>query len=90
MTGEIVTPRQHLEILGRLIGKEVLYHQISSAEMYKKLMELGTYSHLIVLQLPDDEYIGAKYKFSPCIGILPGKKPETVEEYLTLNKEQIK
>lgn len=89
LIGDIVTPHQHAEIIARLIGKEVPYHQISATEMYNNLMSTGWFTHPIALDLADHDGIEYSSKITPSIELLLGRKPETVEEYLTLNKDKI-
>lgn len=89
LTGDIVTPHQQVEIIARLIGKEVPYHQISATEMYNNLMSTGWLTHPFALDLADHDGIENNLKITPSIELLLGRKPETVEKYLTLNKDKI-
>ncbi|KAG2211798.1 hypothetical protein INT46_007982 [Mucor plumbeus] len=89
LTGDIITPRQQTDITSRLIGKKVTYHQISAAEMYNNMMSTGWLAHPFVLDLVDHDGIENNLTITPSIEILLGRKPETAEEYLALNKDKI-
>lgn len=89
LTGDIITPRQQVDITARLIGKEVPYHQISATEMYNNIMSTGWLTHPYALDLADHDGIENNLKITPSIELLLGRKPQTAEEYLTLNKDKI-
>ncbi|KAL9558814.1 hypothetical protein MBANPS3_000714 [Mucor bainieri] len=74
MIGDVVTSNERAAILSRITGQDIKYTQVSSVQKYHKIMESGHFPHVFALDLVSD---------------LDGRKPETVEEYLTANKDKI-
>lgn len=89
LTGDVVTSGQVAESLSRVTGTEVKYQQISATEQYNKLIATGWIPHLLALDLSDHAGLESNVSITPIIEILLGRKPETVEEYLALNKARI-
>lgn len=89
LTGEVLTGGQYAQILTRILGREILYHQVSPAQRYAKIMESGHFPHLLALDFCDNLELEANAQVTPCIEILLGRQPETMEEYLAANKSSI-
>ncbi|KAL9541964.1 hypothetical protein MBANPS3_008846 [Mucor bainieri] len=89
LTGEIVTSGQLADILSRVTGTDVRYHQITATELYNNLISTGWIPHLLALDLTDHAGLENNHSVTPIIEILLGRKPQTVEEYLALNKDRI-
>jgi uncharacterized protein YbjT (DUF2867 family) len=89
LTGDVSTSAQRVQALSRILGREVAYRQVSPAQKYAKIMESGHFPHLFALDLCDNLELEDNAKVTPCIEILLGRKPETMEEYLAANKSSI-
>ncbi|GAN09106.1 nucleoside-diphosphate sugar epimerase [Mucor ambiguus] len=88
LIGDVVTSNERAAVLARITGHDIKYTQISQVQKYHKLMESGHFPHVFALDLVTD-LDGHDDKISPVIEILLGRKPETVEEFLTANKNNL-
>ncbi|KAK4514748.1 Vacuolar inheritance and morphology protein [Mucor velutinosus] len=89
LIGDVVTSNERAAILTRITGQNIKYTQISPVHKYHKIMESGHIPHVFALDLVTD-LDGHDDKTTPIIEILLGRKSETVEEYLTANKNNLK
>jgi uncharacterized protein YbjT (DUF2867 family) len=87
--GYVCTPAERVEILSRVTGREITYHQLSSVEKYKQVMKLGHFPHFIAYDLCAGELDTEIPHVSGGIEILLGRAPETLEEYLIPQKDEI-
>lgn len=85
LIGDVVASRERAAMLTRITGQDIKYTQVSPVQKYHKLMASGHFPHVFALDLVTD-LDGHDDKPTPIIEILLGRKPETVEEYLTANK----
>ncbi|CAO0797420.1 unnamed protein product [Mucor circinelloides] len=90
LISDVVTSNERAAMLTRITGQDIKYTQISPVEKYHKIMESGHFPHVFALDLVTDLDGHGDDKPSPVIEILLGRKPETVEEYLTANKNNLK
>ncbi|OBZ86750.1 Prestalk A differentiation protein A [Choanephora cucurbitarum] len=86
---DVVTPNEQAAIFSRILGREISYKQVTPVERYRLMVEHHVPSP-IALDMVDNLVGSDKQRVSPCIEILTGKKPETLEHYLTENKHLIK
>lgn len=89
LSGEVLSSAERAKILSRVIGKEVKYVTISATQKYDKIMESGYFSHVFAVDLVDNLSNEADAKVTPIIEILLRRNPQTLEEYLTLYKNQL-
>ncbi|KAL9550579.1 hypothetical protein MBANPS3_004660 [Mucor bainieri] len=88
MTSDVCTPGQFTAILSKIVGKDLPYRQITDVEMYNGYMQAKVFSHPLVLEFI--EYRNEKSNYvTPCIEIMLGRKPETLEEFLNGHKNEI-
>ncbi|CAO3656546.1 unnamed protein product [Mucor fragilis] len=88
MTSDVCTPGQFAAILSKIVGKDLPYIQITDVQMYNALMQAKVFSHPVALEFID--YGNEKSaRVTPCIEIMLGRKPETLEEFLNANKDNI-
>jgi uncharacterized protein YbjT (DUF2867 family) len=85
LIGDAVTPFDQAQIISKITGREYTYHRISALERYNFLMSLGYFNHQFVYSLISMDL--EEPNVSQGIPILLGRKPETLEQYLTLNKD---
>ncbi|KAL7324186.1 hypothetical protein PS15p_210731 [Mucor circinelloides] len=88
ITSDVCTPRQFKDILSKIVGKDVPYHQITDVQMYNAVSQAGIFPHPVTLEFIDYRNEKSTY-VTPCIEVLLGRKPETLEEYLNSKKEEI-
>ncbi|GAN04753.1 nucleoside-diphosphate sugar epimerase [Mucor ambiguus] len=88
MTSDVCTPAQFTAILSKIVGKDLPYHQITDVQMYNALMQAKIFPHPVAIEFIDyrDE---KSTHVTPCIEIMLGRKPETLEEFLNANKDKI-
>jgi len=84
----VCTPTERAEILSRVTGRKITYHQISPVEQYHQIMKSGRVPHFIAYDLSCSAYDDAAY-VSKGIEILLGRPPQTLEEYLIPHKDEI-
>ncbi|KAK4514749.1 uncharacterized protein ATC70_002352 [Mucor velutinosus] len=89
LTGDVVTSAERAAIFSRVTGQDIKYIQVSPVQKYNKIMELGHFPHLFAIDFVDNLDSNDDSKVNPSIEILLGRKPETLEEYLTANKDKI-
>ncbi|KAF1802559.1 hypothetical protein V8B55DRAFT_1481020 [Mucor lusitanicus] len=89
LTGDVVTGAERAIIFSRITGHEIKYIQVPAVQKYNKIMESGHFPHLFAIDLVDNLDSNDDDKITPCIEILLGRKPETLEEYLSANKDKI-
>jgi uncharacterized protein YbjT (DUF2867 family) len=89
LTGDVLTSAQRAQVLSQVLGREILYKKVSPTQKYAKLMESGHFPHLLALDLCDNLFLEDNAMVTPCIEILLGRNPETMQEYLTANKASI-
>ncbi|CAO3654596.1 unnamed protein product [Mucor fragilis] len=90
LIGDVITSNERAAMLTRITGQDIKYTQVSPAQKYHKIMESGFCPHVFALDLVTDLDGHGDDKVSPIIEILLGRKPETVEAYLTANKSNLK
>lgn len=90
LTGDVVTSAERAAIFSRVIGKEIKYTKIAPAQKYKQIMASGVFNHVIAIDFCDNLDGCDDAKVTPSIEILLNRKPETLEEYLTANKDSLK
>ncbi|OBZ83566.1 hypothetical protein A0J61_08384 [Choanephora cucurbitarum] len=88
MTGDLVTGKQRAAIFSKLFGHDVSYMQVTPVEKYHKLMSTGYFPHAVAIDIVDTFKSGVEEKITPCIEIVLGRKPESLEEYLTSNQHR--
>ncbi|KAF1801787.1 hypothetical protein V8B55DRAFT_1473983 [Mucor lusitanicus] len=88
MTSDVCTPAQFTAILSKIVGKELPYHQITDVQMYNAVMQANIFSHPVVLEFIDYRNEKSAY-VTPCIEIMLGRRPETMEEFLNANRDNI-
>ncbi|KAI8339813.1 hypothetical protein BD560DRAFT_450776 [Blakeslea trispora] len=86
---DVVTPAERAAIFSKILGREIPYKQVTPIERYHKMVEHHT-PPPIALDMVDNLVGSDMQRVTPCIEILTGKKPETLEHYLTTNKHLIK
>lgn len=89
LTGDVVTSAERAAIFSRVTGHDIKYTQVPAVQKYNKIMELGHFPHLFAIDLVDNLECNNDDKVNPSIEVLLGRKPETLEEYLSANKHQI-
>lgn len=89
MTGDICTPAEFTNILSKIVGKDLPYIQLTDVQMYDAIMKHNIYSHPVALELIDYAAQQHSSNITPCIEIMLGRKPQTLEEYLISNKDNI-
>ncbi|CAO3654707.1 unnamed protein product [Mucor fragilis] len=89
LTGDAVTPAERAAIFSRITGHDIKYIQVSPVQKYHKIMESGHFAHLFAIDFVDNLESNDDSTITPAIEILLGRKPETLEEYLTANKDKI-
>jgi len=89
LTGDVVTSAERAAIFSRITGQDIKYIQISPVQKYHKTMESGHFPHLFGIDFADNLDSNDDSKVTPSIEILLGRKPETLEEYLTANKDKM-
>ncbi|GAN09107.1 nucleoside-diphosphate sugar epimerase [Mucor ambiguus] len=89
LTGDMVTSAERAAIFSRITGQDIKYIQVSAVQKYNKIMESGHFPHLFAIDLVDNLDSNDDSRVTPSIEILLGRKPETLEEYLSANKDKI-
>ncbi|KAI8048592.1 uncharacterized protein B0P05DRAFT_480984 [Gilbertella persicaria] len=89
LNSDIATPAQVAAIISRLLGREIPFKQLSSAEHYHKLVGHHV-PHSLAFDLCDNLKSIEETRVGAAVEVLTGRKPETLEEYLTANKHLIK
>jgi len=87
--GYICTPTERAEILSRVSGRKITYHQTSSVEKYNQLMKSGRVPHFLAYDLSSGGIDNEVPHISHGIEILLGRPPQTLEEYLIPHKDEI-
>ncbi|RCH83409.1 hypothetical protein CU098_003547 [Rhizopus stolonifer] len=88
MIGDIVTPNEMAATLSRILGREIPFRKIYPVEKYHMLIKVGV-PHTVAVDIVDNFKLGIKPSINPIIEILLGRKPQTLEEYLSINKDRI-
>jgi uncharacterized protein YbjT (DUF2867 family) len=86
LTGDIRTPTERAQVLSRILGQDIKFIQVTSAQKYSKIMKTGYFTHQIAMDLCTGLDSYNDDRVTPEISILLGRDPETLEEYLTVNK----
>jgi uncharacterized protein YbjT (DUF2867 family) len=89
LNGEALNSTERAAILSRVVGKEIKYQQVSVTAKYDAIMQSGHFSHVLAVDLIDNMGNFPYDVVTPVIEILLRRKPQTLEEYLTLNKSSI-
>jgi uncharacterized protein YbjT (DUF2867 family) len=90
LTGDVVSSAQRADIIARVTGREdIKYCVVSSTEKYDQIMSNGHTSHLFAVDLVDKVSTDFDDHVTPVIEILLRRKPQTLEEYMVLNKSKI-
>ncbi|KAI8327239.1 hypothetical protein BD560DRAFT_451873 [Blakeslea trispora] len=88
MTGDLISGKQKAALLSKLFGRDIPYIKVTPVEKYHKLMSTGVFPHQIAFDIVDTFKSGIEEKITPSIEIILGRKPETVEEFLTSNQHR--
>lgn len=89
LTGEVLTSKERAAVISRVVGKEIPYVTVPVLAKYDKLMESGHVPHVLAVDLCDNMQLVPNDIVNPAIEILLRRKPQTLEEYLTANKDKI-
>jgi uncharacterized protein YbjT (DUF2867 family) len=87
LTGDVRTSSERAEILSRILGQEITYQQVTPVQKYNKIMEVGYFKHDVAIDLCAGLQSYDDARVTPEISILLGREPESLEEYLTANKD---
>jgi len=87
--GYVCTPNERAEILSRVTGRKITYHQISSVDKYNQVMKTGRVPHFVAYDLSSGSIDNEVPYVSRGIEILLGRPPQTLEEYLIPHKDEI-
>jgi uncharacterized protein YbjT (DUF2867 family) len=82
--GDLVTPLERADILSRVLGRSITYHQISALEKFNQLKNIPHFPFGAIFDL--SAYVETDGYVTPGISILLGREPETFEQYVTANK----
>ncbi|KAG2206218.1 hypothetical protein INT46_006386 [Mucor plumbeus] len=90
LTGDVVTSAERAAIISRIVGKDIKYIKVTPVQKYKQIIATGLFNHVLALDLCDNLENCDDAKITASIEILLDRKPETLEEYLTTNKDNFK
>jgi uncharacterized protein YbjT (DUF2867 family) len=90
LTSDILSLRERAAIFSRIIGQEVKAETVTPTQLYKRMVEVAHFPHLMAIDLVDNLAQNPLDFINPVIEILLGRKPQTLEEYMTLNKASLK
>ncbi|KAI7884898.1 NAD(P)-binding protein [Lichtheimia hyalospora FSU 10163] len=84
ITGCVLTPKERAATFSRVLGRQIIYEQISPQEKYNYITQTMGAPHLMALDIVD--LFKGVNKQSTCLPILLGKEPESFEDYLKQHK----
>ncbi|KAI8091191.1 uncharacterized protein B0P05DRAFT_577293 [Gilbertella persicaria] len=87
LIGDVVKPKEIAAICSRLLGRDIPYKQVTAVQKFHQLVK----NHVpfgVAMDLVDNVKEEESGRINAVIEIILGRKPETLEEYLTANKEQ--
>lgn len=90
LIGDVVTPNELAAIASRALERPISYQKVSASTKYNHLMQTGRFPHAgayhIAASIPTMPSITT---ISTGIPILIGREPETLEQFISLNKAQL-
>lgn len=87
MVSEFITGEERAAIFSKVLGREIKFRQISASESYNMHVDLLQMHHVVAYYLchPVRDY---RLVPNDLLSILLKRKPETLEGWITANKEQ--
>ncbi|KAG2226987.1 hypothetical protein INT45_006394 [Circinella minor] len=86
MVGDPRTPKEHVEILSRVLGREIVYEKVSEEQSYEIMTKQAGMSHLVAYTFVFLTAQLANERATPGLSILLGRQPETLEQWIEKNK----
>ncbi|CAO0794534.1 unnamed protein product [Mucor circinelloides] len=91
LIGDVVTPNELTSIASRVLNRPISYQEVSASTKYDHLMTTGRFPHAgayhIATSIPTMPPITT---ISTGIPILIGREPETLEQFISLNKASLR
>lgn len=88
LTSELLTGNQRAEILSRVTGRKVKYVQ-DALKRYNFISQVAHYPHIYAIDLIDTANGQPEVPVNPAIEIVLQRKPETFEQYLKSQKQNL-
>ncbi|KAG2192640.1 hypothetical protein INT46_001098 [Mucor plumbeus] len=90
LIGDIITPAERASIASRVLERSIRYQKVSPSIKYDSLMKLGIFPHFAAYNLAATvPSMAPTTSISTGIFILLGREPETLEQYILLNKTNL-
>lgn len=84
LIGDSRTPKEHAEILSRVLGKTITYQKITEEQLYEALTKQAGLPHTLTYMLLNlTQFTRTR---TPGLSILLGRQPETLEQWIEKNK----
>jgi uncharacterized protein YbjT (DUF2867 family) len=84
LVGDAVTSIEQAQIFSNMMGRKITYQRISALDRYNYFISLGLFTHQFAYNLVSVDL--EEPAVSQGIPILLGREPETLEQFVTLNK----
>ena len=85
LIGDPRTPKEHADILSRVLGRKIVYERITEEQSYETMIKTGT-PHLFVFNGIQLSGMLLNLPITPGISILLGRPPQTLEQWVEENK----
>ncbi|KAI7860762.1 hypothetical protein BDC45DRAFT_600565 [Circinella umbellata] len=85
LIGDPRTPKEHVEILSRVLGRKIIYEKITEVQSYETMIKTGM-SHLFAFNAIQLSGMLFNLPTTPGISILLGRQPQTMEQWVEENK----
>ncbi|KAI9257189.1 hypothetical protein BDA99DRAFT_484527 [Phascolomyces articulosus] len=86
MVGDPKTPKEHAEILSRVLGREIVYEKVTDEQCYDMMTKQAGMPHALAYTML---YLSKELEYdhvSPGLSVLLGRQPETLEQWIEKNK----
>ncbi|CAO3651536.1 unnamed protein product [Cunninghamella echinulata] len=87
LIGDVVSPVKRAEIMTNILGRSITYHQISPMEKYNLIKPFPFFNFKTMYDIAT--MVEPEAMVSSGIQILLGREPETLEQFITANKDAL-